>query len=254
MSDGLSDHAAHNRALWDRAAADYQARHREHIGRPEPRWGMWQLPEDELGILGDVAGKDVLELGCGAAQWSLLLAGRGARVVGLDNSARQLEHARAAIEAAGLDFPLVHASAESVPLPDASFDVVFADHGANRFSDPYLWVPEAARLLRSGGLLAFSGGTPFEALCWSPAEDRQTTTLQRDYFGLRRIEDPEGYVEFELPYGDWIGLFRASGLVVEELLEIRPPAGAVSTYRTAEETEWARSWPMEQIWRVRKER
>jgi SAM-dependent methyltransferase len=252
LSDGLSDHAARNRAVWDRASDAYQAEHGEHIGRSEPRWGMWQLPEDELQILGDVAGKDVLELGCGAAQWSILLAGRGARVVALDNSARQLEHARAAMAAAGLDFPLVHASAESVPLPDESFDVVFADHGANRFSDPYLWVPEAARLLRAGGLLAFSGGTALEVLCWSSAEDRLMTTLQRDYFGLHRSEEEDGTVVFELPYGEWIRLLRSAGLVVEELREIQPPEGAVSTYRTEEETAWARRWPMEQIWRARK--
>ena len=248
----LPDYAARNRRSWDTRADSYQATHREHIGRPEPRWGIWQLPEDELRILGDVAGKDVLELGCGAAQWSILLAGRGARVVGLDLSERQLEYARSALAAAGIDFPLVCASAESVPLPDGSFDVVFADHGGNRFADPHRWVPEAARLLRSGGVLAFSGGTPLEALCWSPADDRLTTTLQRDYFDLHRIDDPEGHTEFELPYGEWIRLFRASGLVVEELREIRPPAGAASTYRTAEETEWARSWPMEQIWKARK--
>jgi SAM-dependent methyltransferase len=213
---------------------------------------MWQLPEDQLGILGDVAGKDILELGCGAAQWSILLAGRGARVVGLDLSQRQLEHARTAMAAAGVDFPLVCASAESVPLPNASFDVVFADHGANRFADPYAWVPEAARLLRAGGLLAFSGGTPFEALCWSYGDDVLTTTLQRDYFGLHRVDVPDGYVEFELPYGEWIRLLRTSGLAVEELIEIQPPEGAASTYRTAEQTAWARRWPMEQIWKALK--
>src|SRR4029453_10084779 len=59
-----------NRAFWDRHSDEYQETHREHIGRPEPRWGMWQLPESELQILGDVAGKDVLEVGGGAAQWS----------------------------------------------------------------------------------------------------------------------------------------------------------------------------------------
>src|SRR5918992_1685507 len=115
---GLSEHAARNRAYWDRISDEYQAKHAEFIGRPEPRWGVWQIPEDELRILGDVAGKDVLELGCGAAQWSILLAQRGARPVGLDNSARQLEHARDAMAAAGVDFPLVHAPAEKVPLPD----------------------------------------------------------------------------------------------------------------------------------------
>ncbi len=214
---------------------------------------MWQLPESELRILGDVNGKDVLELGCGAAQWSILLAGLGARPVGVDNSARQLEHAREALAASGLDFPLVHAAAESVPLPDASFDIVFADHGANRFADPYAWVPEAARLLRPRGLLAFSGGTALEMMCWNESAERMDAELHLDYFGLNRLEDTDGPVQFELPYGEWIRLFRGNGFEIEELREIQPPPGAESTYRTREETEWARRWPMEQIWMVRKE-
>ena len=242
-----------NRVFWDRHSDSYQETHREHIGRPEPRWGMWQLPESELRVLGDVVGKDILELGCGAAQWSILLAGLGARPIGVDNSARQLEHAREALAVAGLDFPLVHAPAEAVPFPGASFDIVFADHGANRFADPYAWVPEAARLLRRGGLLAFSGSTPFEVMCWNEPAERMEAELHLDYFGMHRIEDADGPVQFELPYGEWIRLFRASGFEIEELREIKPPPGAVSTYRTAEETEWARKWPMEQIWIVRSE-
>src|SRR4051794_8492367 len=129
-SSDLSEHARANRAFWDRHADEYQELHGEHIGRADPRWGVWQLPEADLGILGDVAGKDVLELGCGAAQWSIALVRRGARAVGLDNSERQLAHARRLQAAAAVGFPLLHASAEAVPLPDASFDLVFCDWGA----------------------------------------------------------------------------------------------------------------------------
>ena len=248
----LSEHAARNRAFWDAQADAYQREHAAHIGRPEPRWGMWQLPEAELGVLGEVRGLDVLELGCGAAQWSILLAQRGARVTGLDNSARQLEHARAAADVAGVEVDLVHASAESVPRPDGSFDVVFCDHGALTFADPYLVVPEAARLLRPGGLFAFSHSTPLAMLVWED-DERISRTLQAPYFGLHRVEhEGEGSVEFNLPVGEWIALFRRSGLEIEDLLEIRPPADATSTYRDEEETEWARSWPMEEIWRLRR--
>jgi SAM-dependent methyltransferase len=245
----MSSSAEHNRAVWDRRADDYQAQHCEFIGRPEPRWGMWQLPESELEILGDVAGKDVLELGCGAAQWSILLAAQGAHCVGLDNSARQLEHARAA----GADFPLVHASAEEVPLPGASFDVVFCDHGGTTFADPYRTVPEAARLLRPGGLLAFSHSAPFTMCCWSDDWERVERSLTRPYFGMHRFDDdPEEPVEYNLPYGEWIRLFRENGFRIEALVEIRPPDGAETTYRSADETEWARSWPMEEIWKCRR--
>ena len=87
---------------------------------------------------------------------------------------------------------------------------------------------------------------------WDDGADRLDVTLRRDYFGLHRIELADSPVEFELPYGEWIRLFRASGFAVEELREIRPPEGAMSTYRSEQETAWARSWPMEQIWKVRK--
>jgi hypothetical protein len=55
-----------------------------------------------------------------------------------------------------------------------------------------------------------------------------------------------------LPYGEWIRLFRANGLVVEDLVELRPPEGATTTYTEFTSYEWARRWPAEQIWKVRK--
>ncbi len=247
-----SSDSLRNRQAWDGISGEYQARNAAFIGRKdEPRWGMWQLPDSALGIIGEVDGKDVLELGCGAAQWSILLAARGARVVGLDNSGRQLDHARELMAETGVDFPLVHASAEEVPLPDESFDVVFCDHGAMTFCDPYLTVPEASRLLRPGGLLAFSHSTPFVTCCWT--DEGTARRLVSPYFGLHRIDDiPSEPVEFNLPYGEWIRLFREHGFRIEALVEVRPPEGAETTYRTPAETEWARSWPMEEIWRCRK--
>src|SRR5439155_15781478 len=126
---------------------------------------------------------------CGAAQWGILLVQRGARVVGLDNSERQLEHARELMAAAGVDFPLVHSSAEHVPLPDSSFDVVFCDHGALTFADPYAVVPEASRLLRRGGLFAFAHSTPLAMVCWNPESETIERRLVGDYFGMRRFDE-----------------------------------------------------------------
>jgi SAM-dependent methyltransferase len=244
-----SDEALKNRAYWDRTSDEYQERHREFIGRPEPRWGVWQIPDTELNVLGDVSGKDVLELGCGAAQWSILLAKQGARPVGLDNSERQLEQARRLMAEEGVDFPLVHSSAEDVPLPAASFDVVFCDHGAFTFGDPYKLMPEAARLLRPGGLLAFSMASAFVSVC--DKDETVVPELQRDYFGMHELDDGE-VVEYQLPYGEWIRLFRAHGFVVEDLIEPRPAEDATSTYWEPEEREWARRWPSESIWKARK--
>ncbi len=201
-------------------------------------------------MLGDVSGLDVLELGCGAAQWSIALARLGARPVGLDFSAKQLQHAREAMRAAGVEFPLVEASAEDVPLEDESFDLAFCDHGALNFADPTRTVPEAARVLRPGGLLAFCMPSPVIDLVYDIQSDRLGDRLVNGYFDLRAFED-EATVDFQLPYGEWIRLLRSSGLEVVDLIELRPPEGATSTYDFVP-LEWARRWPAENIWKARK--
>jgi ubiquinone/menaquinone biosynthesis C-methylase UbiE len=134
--------------MWEATSDSYEQQHAAALSADDAMaWGLWRIPEAELHVLGDVKGKDVLELGCGAARWSIALAQRGARPVGLDLSPRQLAHARRLMAAARVAFPLVEASAEAVPLPTASFDIVFCDWGAMTFCDPARTVPEAARLL-----------------------------------------------------------------------------------------------------------
>ena len=246
----LTEHARKNRERWDAFADAYQAEHAEQLAHGAA-WGVWSIPEAELRVLGDVRGKDVLEFGCGAAQWSIALTKAGANCVGLDNSARQLEHARTAMAEAHVDFPLVHASAEAVPLPDASFDVVFCDHGAMTFADPDRTVPEAARLLRPGGLLAFNAESPLHFLCWDDASDTVSEQLRSNYFERTSADDGDSVV-FARPYGAWIALFRRHGFAIEDLIELRPPEHAESTYRDYVSHAWARRWPAEQIWRLRR--
>jgi SAM-dependent methyltransferase len=244
----LSEHARRNRAAWNADADDYQARHGQQLVGDGKAWG---LPESELQVLGDVADRDVLELGCGATQGSTHLDRKGARPVGLDLSEGQLAHARRLILQAGVEVSLVQASAEAVPLADASFDIVFCDHGAMNFADPYRTVPEVARLLRPGGLFAFCHLSPIADLCWPDDADRASDRLVRDYFGMHRI-DAIDEVVFQLPYGEWIRLFRANGFAVLDLIEPRPAADAVSSYRDDADRAWARRWPAECIWRLRR--
>ena len=249
----LSDHAAGNRESWNADSATYQADHGPQLAASGGlAWGVWQIPESQLQVLGEVVGRDILELGCGAAQWSIALARAGARPVGLDLSENQLAHARRLMVEAGVDFPLVHASGEAVPLPDESFDIVFCDYGAMTFADPYATVPEAGRLLRPGGLLAFCGATPIVQMCYPEDSDNPGDRLLMDYFGMWALPF-EGYVDFMLPYGAWIRLFRAHGFVIEDLIELRPTPDAVSSFRDDSDREWYRRWPGEQIWKVRKE-
>jgi ubiquinone/menaquinone biosynthesis C-methylase UbiE len=247
------DHVSKNRAYWNRISADYQKTHGPQLSKPEPAWGVWRVPERELCILGDVAAKDVLEFGCGGAQWAVDLARRGARMTGLDLSDEQLRHARELVARAGVAVTLVQGSAEKTPFPDASFDVVFCDHGAMTFADPRKTVPEAARILRPGGLFAFSMATPLLDIVTERATEKVGVSLVSEYFDMKPWEDSYGQTTFQLPYGEWIRLFRSSGLIIDDLVEIRPPEGATTTYEGYVPLEWARQYPAEHVWKVRRE-
>ncbi|MDE3024877.1 MAG: class I SAM-dependent methyltransferase [Acidobacteriota bacterium] len=221
--------------------------------RDEVTWGKWRGDESELRILGDVAGKDVVELGCGTAYFSARLAKRGARVVGVDPTPAQLDTARRMMRETGIEFELVQAAGESVPLPDASFDIAISEHGASTWADPYSWIPEAARLLRPGGLLAFLHGTPMAHICYPPVGEI-TTQLQRPYFGMGRTqwEEDDG-VEYQLTHGDWIAVLRDSGFMVERLIELQArPDAQTPVFYSDTPADWARQWPDEEIWVARK--
>jgi len=253
MND-LPEHVRRNRALWDEWAGQYVAPGEECWAAAEPRWGIWGVPEAELGVLPDgLGGKDAIELGCGTAYVSAWLARRGARVVGIDNSEVQLATARRLQRLHGLSFPLLHGSAETIPYPDRSFDFAISEYGACLWADPARWVPEAARILRPGGQLVFLTNSFLLSLC-VPAEDgiAATDRLLRAAFGMYRVEWPnDPGVEFHLSHGDWIRLLRSSGFDLEDLIEVRPGDGATTRYPFVT-VDWARRWPCEEIWKVRK--
>lgn len=253
MND-LPDHVRRNRALWDDWASRYVAPGEESWAAAEPRWGIWGVPESQLGVLPEsVAGKDAIELGCGTAYVSAWLARRGARVVGIDNSEAQLATARRLQQQHGLSFPLLHGDAEKIPYPDQSFDFAISEYGACLWADPNRWVPEAARILRPGGQLVFLTNSFLLMLCMSAEEGvAATDRLLRAAFGIHRVEwgDDPG-VEFHLSHGDWIHVLQRSGFRIEALLEVRPPVGATTRYPFVT-LEWARQWPCEEVWKARR--
>jgi SAM-dependent methyltransferase len=146
---------------------------------------------------------------------------------------------------------LVQGDAESLPFRREAFDIVFCDHGATVFASPQATIPEVSRVLKPTGLFAFCMSTPIRDICFDPAVDAVTTRLAADYFGLATLDDGQS-VEYQLPYGEWIRLFRRHQLVVEDLIELRAPAQATTTYPDFVPVEWARKWPAEHIWKLRK--
>lgn len=246
-------HVSRNRDAWAGWAADYAESGRQ-AWASEPHWGVWRVPDSDLRALPGVVGLDVVELGCGTGYVSSWLARRGARrVVGIDLTRAQLATARSLQQEFDLRFPLVRGDAERLPFADQSFDVAVSEYGASIWCDPYRWIPEAARVLRSGGRLVFLVNGTLLMLCLPDETDGVVgRTLLRPYFDMHRFEwsdDPS--VEFHLGYGEMIRLLRRSGFVVEDLVEVRAPEGATTRYGY-QDPVWARQWPSEEIWVARK--
>ncbi len=239
-----SPHVRRNREVWDQMSGWYQEKHGPQLNTRALAWGLWAVPESEVGALGPVSDKLVLELGCGGGQWSMFLADAGARPVGLDLSAEQL---RAAARLMRTPYPVVQGDGESLPFRDASFELVLSDYGAMTWADPYNTVPEVARVLRPGGRLAFNTGTPWVWVSQPGPDAPPTDRLINPYFALHRIDEGDGATSFMLGYGDWVRLFRRSRLDIEDYIEIRPPEGASTLYDYMP-LEWARRWPAEAIW------
>jgi SAM-dependent methyltransferase len=250
----LSEDARRNRELWTKSNAEYtDACAADAWAQDEIQWGMFGVPEAELNVLGDVAGKDILELGCGTAYFSAWLAVRGARPVGVDVTPAQLETARRMQRETGIMFALIEADAADVPLPDASFDLVHSEYGASIWVDPYKWIPEAARLLRPGGELVFLCNSALLILCApDDADEMVGERLVRPQFGMHRFDQWDG-VEYHLAHGDWIALLRETGFEIEALYELQaPPEALTHEYYSFVSADWARRWPAEEIWKARK--
>jgi len=253
-SSDRPDYVQQNVANWTRANTDYTDDSGSRAwAQEEITWGVFETPESELNLLGDVNGLDVVELGCGTAYFSSWLARRGATVVGVDPTPAQLETARRLQGETGIEFPLVEAAAESVPLPDASFDLAVSEYGASLWAVPERWIAEAARLLRPGGRLVFMTNSNIAIIC-SPDTGDIDESLHIPLVGLYRNEWPDEVgVEYHLPHSKWIDLLHASGFQVERLIDVYATADSKRhDYYGYVSVEWARKWPVEEIWTARK--
>jgi SAM-dependent methyltransferase len=219
-----------NRRWWDAEADAYHAEHGTFLGDADFVWCPERLREADARLLGDVAGRRTLEIGCGAAMCSRWLVGQGARPVACDLSAGMLRHARAASARTGIDVPLVQADATMLPFADAAFDIVFTAFGAVPFvADSAAVMREAARVLRPGGRFVFATTHPLRwAFPDDPGPAGLTATMpyfdRTPYVEFAATGEPT-YVEHHRTLGDRVREITAAGLRLVDLVEPEWPAG-----------------------------
>lgn len=219
-----TDSRSANRRWWDADADQYHDEHGAFLGESDFVWCPENLREQDVQLLGEVAGVSILEVGCGSAPCSRYLAGRGARVVAFDLSAGMLRHATAAEGRTGIDVPLVQADVCELPFRTGAFDIAFSAFGAIPFvADSAGAMREVARVLRPRGRWVFSVTHPMR---WMFADDpgpRGLTVIQ-SYFDRSPyvevdVDDVPAYVEHHRTMGDRVRELVTAGFVLEDLIE-----------------------------------
>ena len=213
------------RAGWNAMSDSYQSQ--SHISTDDVHYAPLAPGERELGLLGDVMGKSVLELACGSAQNSIALAKWGARVTGLDISPRQLQKARDLATEERANVSLVLGDMECLgTFKDGCFDIVLSSFGIEFSPDPSTCVRECYRVLGSGGLLVVATAHPLSAFEW---DEEAQALLVTDYFnppveiwnGSSSGVRPAAMTFFH-SVEEMFGLLTAAGFSVERLLEPSP--------------------------------
>ncbi|MEU2349401.1 class I SAM-dependent methyltransferase [Modestobacter sp. NPDC049651] len=232
---GADESARANRGWWDAAAPAYLAEHGDDLGDVDFLWCPEGLREADAHLLGDVAGRRVLEVGCGSAPCSRWLRTAGAVPVAFDVSGGMLARAAELNRATGVDVPLFQADAGRIPLADASVDLACSAFGGLPFvADAQAVLAEVARVLRPGGRFVASVNHPMR---WPLPDtpDPDDLRVVASYFDRRPyVETDEAgrtvYVEHHRTVGDWVRAVVGAGFRLTDLLEPEWTPGRTQTW------------------------
>jgi len=178
-------------------------------------------------LLRDLAGKDVLDAGCGTGVYSEWLLDQGARVVGVDANENMLSHARRRVGGrvelfrANLEEPLAF-------LGDASFDGIISPLTLTYCRNLRPIFAEFRRVLRPGGWLVFSTEHPFFSYRFNGVENYyQTKEVNCVWQGFGKPVVMKSYYH---SLGEITGSLSDSGFLIERLIEPLP----TQEFRTAD--------------------
>ena len=221
-----------NAAAWDRHSAAYQAGAK--LPTDVVHYGPDIPTEADLGLLGNLKGKRVLELGCGGAQSSIAMAKAGATAIGVDFSAEQLAYARSLCEREQIKVELRLGDVADLSfLRGDSVDLVYSAYAFGYVEDLQRVFRQAHRVLTRGSMLVFSLPHPAYDMI---VDDHplEPLRIRRSYFDHEPIDyDRNGvpFTDYRHTIGDLVtGLIR-SGYRLDTILEPAPlPSGPRSMF------------------------
>jgi SAM-dependent methyltransferase len=206
----------HHIRYWDEAAAAYSS-------YPQPERVVYEPAVDEL--LGDVAGKLVLDAGCGDGRYSRKLNSLGAIVTGIDGSVEMISIAKGYPAQTDLGFEVADLT-KRLPFPDGCYDIVLANMVLMDIPRIDVASTEFARLLVDHGLLVFSITHP-SFFCYNWDTDEKGEKLYKkipDYLTPRIVElNFWGKIlHFHRPISHYFDVLSQSGFCVEHFKEPMP--------------------------------
>lgn len=231
------------REAWNRTSHAYQALHQ--IPTDTAHYGPWAPTEADLGLLGDVRGQRILELGCGGGQCSIAFARQGAVAMGIDLSEEQLAYAGRLAAEERVDVVFVQGDASDLSCCEGgAFDIVFSSYALHYVADIERCLSEVSRVLVPGGRLVFSLDHPFWDCFFDEEEGEDTLLPARSYFRRGAMEwqfsaGGEWMRSFHRTIGDWVAALHGAGLRVEHILEPEPALGPET------ESTWGNSYELE---------
>jgi SAM-dependent methyltransferase len=234
MSDMLKRAAQHNRVAWDsfRRQRDEGLVNKHVDVATEILTGKSCLSPEQLSLAGNVAGKRLLDLGCGDGFELLEWARLGADVVGVDNSPLQIAAAQRAAETLGVPCQLLVADLMQLPpeLLQGNFDLVFSAWVTAWIGDLDCWFHAVYQALKPGGLFLLSGGHPFSVFMNDvQSNDGVHTSYLDEGPYVQEASQSDGWnptgdhlttVQWSPKLGTIVTAVAQSGLRVTHLLEV----------------------------------
>lgn len=220
---------------WDADADNYQREHGEFLGLADFLWCPENVREADAQLLGAVDGKQILEVGCGAASCSRWLQQQGAYPVGVDLSTGMLRHARAGNAQLSMTFPLVQADVCALPFHDESFDTAFSAFGAIPFvANSAGAMQEVFRVLRPGGRWVFSVTHPMRWMFADAPPPEGLIAIQSYFDRSPYVEVDAGgvpaYAEHHRTMSDRIRELLAAGFRLDDVIEPEWPDGLTNVW------------------------